>query len=228
MTTIDRSDVDGSSIDVLDPQLYQGDPHPTYAWLRDNDPVHWDEKNQLWVLSRFDDVVKVSVNDAIFCSGKGIRPDPSVDLSLIGYDGEKHQAQRRLINKGFTPKAVRALEDHIRALADAAIDEVAARGECDFVTDIAVAVPITVIAELMGLPLEDRERFWRWSDDMMAGGSAGEGPEFDDVRGEGHGRLGRLHDLRVGDDRRALRASTGATSATSRRACAPSRCPTTW
>jgi cholest-4-en-3-one 26-monooxygenase len=182
MTTIDRADVDGSSIDVLDPQLYQGDPHPTYEWLRDHDPVHWDEKNQLWVVSRFDDVVKVSVNDAIFCSGKGIRPDPSVDLSLIGYDGEKHQAQRRLINKGFTPKAVRALEDHVRALADAAIDEVAARGECDFVTDIAVAVPITVIAELMGLPVEDRERFWRWSDDMMAGGSAGEGPEFDDVR----------------------------------------------
>jgi len=182
MTTIERAQVDGTDIDVLDPALYQGDPHPTYAWLRDNDPVHWDEKNQLWVVSRFDDVVKVSVNDEIFCSGRGIRPDPSIDLSLIGYDGEQHQRQRRLINKGFTPRAVRALEGHVRALADEAIDQVAARGECDFVTDIAVAVPITVIAELMGLPVEDRERFWRWSDEMMAGGSAGPGAEFDEVR----------------------------------------------
>jgi len=182
MTTIDRADVDGSGIDVLDPQLYQGDPHPTYEWLRDNDPVHWDEKNQLWVVSRFDDVVTVSINSEVFCSGRGIRPDPSVDLSLIGYDGERHQSQRRLINKGFTPRAVRVLEDHIRALADEALDGLAGRDECDFVTDIAVAVPITVIAELMGLPLEDRDRFWRWSDDMMGAESAPPGPEGDAAR----------------------------------------------
>jgi cytochrome P450 len=175
MTTIDRAEIDGSSIDVLDPQLYQGDPHPTYTWLRDNDPVHWDEKNQLWVVSRFDDVVAVSIHSEIFCSGRGIRPDPSVDLSLIGYDGHKHLEQRRLINKGFTPRAVRALETHIRALADEALDKLAGRSECDFVTDIAVAVPITVIAELMGLPVEDRERLWRWSDDMMGAESAPEG-----------------------------------------------------
>ena len=175
MTTIDRAEIDGSSIDVLDPQLYQGDPHPTYTWLRDNDPVHWDEKNQLWVVSRFDDVVAVSIHSEIFCSGRGIRPDPSVDLSLIGYDGHKHLEQRRLINKGFTPRAVRALETHIRALADEALDKLAGRTECDFVTDIAVAVPITVIAELMGLPVEDRERLWRWSDDMMGAESAPEG-----------------------------------------------------
>jgi cytochrome P450 len=182
MTTIDRSDVDGASIDVLDPQLYQGDPHPTYTWLRDNDPVHWDEKNQLWVVSRFDDVVRVSIHPEIFCSGRGIRPDPSVDLSLIGYDGHKHLEQRRLINKGFTPRAVRVLESHIRALADEALDNLAGRDECDFVTDIAVAVPITVIAELMGLPVEDRHKLWRWSDDMMGAESAPEGEAGDVAR----------------------------------------------
>ena len=76
--------------DVTDGRFYD-DPWDTYRWLRDHDPVHWDEKNQLWVVSRFDDVVKVSINSDVFCSGRGIRPDPSVDLSLIGYDGEKHQ-----------------------------------------------------------------------------------------------------------------------------------------
>lgn len=159
--------IEGNDIDVLDPELYESDPYPAYAWLRENDPVHWDEKNKLWVISRYDDVVKVSLNNKIFCSGEGIRPDPSVDLSLIGLDEPRHLQQRRLINRGFTPRAIRALDGHIRDIVNEALDKVSALGACDFATDIAMPVPITVIAELMGLPLEDRERFWHWSDAMM-------------------------------------------------------------
>jgi cytochrome P450 family 142 subfamily A polypeptide 1 len=159
--------IEGSQIDVLDPELYAGDPYPAYKWLRENDPIHWDEKNQLWVISRYDDLVRVSLNNKIFCSGEGIRPDPSIDLSLIGLDEPRHLQQRRLINRGFTPRAIRSLESHIRDIVNEALDKVSALGACDFATDIAVPVPITVIAELMGLPLEDRERFWHWSDAMM-------------------------------------------------------------
>lgn len=164
--------VDGTEIDVLDPALYEGDPYPAYAWLREHDPVHWDEKNQLWVVTRFADVMKVSLNNEIFCSGQGVRPAQSYDLSLIGMDEPRHLQQRRLINRGFTPRAIRALEGHLRDIVTETLDAIADRGSCDFVTDIAVPVPIIIIAELMGLPVEDRERLWRWSDAMMAASAA--------------------------------------------------------
>jgi cytochrome P450 family 142 subfamily A polypeptide 1 len=171
MTTID-----GTTINILDPELYQGDPYPTYAWLREHDPVHWDDRNQLWVISRFADVMKVSLNADVFCSGQGVRPGNSYDLSLIGLDEPRHLQQRRLINRGFTPRAIRALEGHLREIVRETLDKVATRGECDFVADIAVPVPVIIIAELMGLPVEDREKLWRWSDDMMAA-SVAESPD---------------------------------------------------
>lgn len=171
MTTID-----GTTINILDPELYQGDPYPTYAWLREHDPVHWDARNQLWVVSRFADVMKVSLNADVFCSGQGVRPGNSYDLSLIGLDEPRHLQQRRLINRGFTPRAIRALEAHLREIVRETLDKVATRGECDFVADIAVPVPVIIIAELMGLPVEDREKLWRWSDDMMAA-SVAESPD---------------------------------------------------
>ena len=93
MAIIEDQTVDGEQIDVLDPALYQGDPYPTYAWLRENDPIHWDAKNHLWVISRYADVVKVSLNNKIFCSGEGIRPEQSYDLSLIGLDEPRHLQQ---------------------------------------------------------------------------------------------------------------------------------------
>jgi cytochrome P450 family 142 subfamily A polypeptide 1 len=171
MTTID-----GTTINILDPELYQGDPYPTYAWLREHDPVHWDDRNRLWVISRFADVMKVSLNADVFCSGQGVRPGNSYDLSLIGLDEPRHLQQRRLINRGFTPRAIRALEGHLREIVRETLDKVATRGECDFVADIAVPVPVIIIAELMGLPVEDREKLWRWSDDMMAA-SVAESPD---------------------------------------------------
>jgi cytochrome P450 family 142 subfamily A polypeptide 1 len=156
-------------VDVLDPAIYQSDPHPSYRWLREHAPVAWDERHQLWVVSRHRDVMYVSTHPDLFCSGKGIRPAMSYDLSLIGLDEPRHTQQRRLINRGFTPRMVSGLEERIRRVANEAIDAVADRGECDFVADLAVQVPLVVIAELMGLPVEDRERFWHWSDAMMSG-----------------------------------------------------------
>jgi cytochrome P450 family 142 subfamily A polypeptide 1 len=158
-----------ADIDVLDPAIYQDDPHPTYRWLREHAPVAWDERHQMWVVSRYEDLVYVSTHPELFCSGQGIRPTMSYDLSLIGLDEPRHTQQRRLINRGFTPRMVSGLEPRIRRIANEAIDAVAARGECDFVADLAVHVPIVVIAELMGLPVEERERFWHWSDAMMRG-----------------------------------------------------------
>jgi cytochrome P450 len=157
--------------DVCDPAFYL-DPWESYAWLREHAPLGWDERNGIWVASTYEGVFEISRQPERFCSGGGIRPLGSLDLSLIGLDGDEHTRQRRLINKGFTPRTVGRLEEHIREVTDEVIDGIDGRATGDFVPDIAIHVPLVVIAELMGLPVEDRDRFWHWSDDMMAGEGA--------------------------------------------------------
>lgn len=155
-------------IDILDPKLYD-DPWETYRWLRDNAPLYKDEKNNLWVVSRYEDVRAVSMNSDRYCNRFGVRPKVAGDMSVIALDPPEHTRQRRLINRGFTPGRVRELATHIRALTNRIIDEVEHRGEIDFVEDFAIHVPLIVICELMGLDPEQRQKMYRWSDEMMAG-----------------------------------------------------------
>ncbi len=155
-------------IDVLDRRFYL-DPHPEYARMRARHPIFWDGTHQMWVLTRHADISYVSTHPELFCSGRGIRPTQSVDLSLVGLDGERHLRQRRLVNKGFSPRMIRAMEARVRQVVTEVLDAIAPRGTCDFVADVAVPVPVVVIAELMGLPIEDRAMLGEWSDRMMAG-----------------------------------------------------------
>ena len=130
-------------VDALDPTLYvRGVAHDTYRWLRENDPVHRDEINNLWVISKYEDVRTSSATPRLFCSGQGVRPKGggADNLSIVSMDDPEHARQRRLISRGFTPSRITQLMDHIRELARELIDNVAARGECDFVTDIATPV----------------------------------------------------------------------------------------
>ncbi len=154
--------------DVLDRRFYQ-DPHPAYSWMRANRPIFWDEANGIWVVSRHADVSYVSMHADLFCSGHGVRPKEGAMLSLIGLDGQRHVSQRRLLNKGFSPRMIRTMEPRVRQVVTEVLDEIADRSSCDFVTDIAIPVPLVVIAELMGLPVEDRAQLGRWSDQMMGG-----------------------------------------------------------
>jgi cholest-4-en-3-one 26-monooxygenase len=155
-------------IDSLDPRFYD-DPWDAYRWLRRYSPIHWDEVNDLWVLSRYDDVVHVSRHPELYSAAQGVRPKISAPMSIISMDDPEHTRQRRLINRGFTPARVRELTEHIRELSNQIIDEVATRGECDFVEDLAIHVPLIVVAELMGLDPNARQDLYRWSDAMMAG-----------------------------------------------------------
>src|SRR5206468_3510721 len=104
-----------------------------------------------------------------YCSGQGVRPKGDAPLSLICEDDPEHTRQRRMINRGFTPRRVRDLAPHIRELSNQLIDEIADRGDIDFVEDLAIHVPLIVICELMGLDPAARMNMYRWSDDMMAG-----------------------------------------------------------
>lgn len=159
---------DFASTDFCDPKTYD-DPWELYAWLRDLDHLHFDEKNELYIAPRHEDVFHVSRETDYYVSSNGVRPAVAGDMSIITLDGAEHLHQRRLINQGFTPRRARALVPHMRELANQIIDEIADRGEIDFVSDFAMHVPLIIICELMGLDPDKREAMYRWSDDMMAG-----------------------------------------------------------
>ena len=147
-------------------------------WLRENDPIHWSDKDQLWLITRFADVAYASKHQEIFTSAQGVRPGTPTRLGLIDEDEPRHGQLRALINKGFTPRMVTALEGPFREITTEAIDRIAARGECDFVDDIAVPLPLLLIAEMIGIRKEDRERFHQWSDSMIAADGNQDDPEI--------------------------------------------------
>ncbi|MCP5060317.1 MAG: cytochrome P450 [bacterium] len=137
-------------------------------WLRQNEPVRWSEKDELWTVANFDDVVAVSKDQATFTSGLGVRPGNDVKLGLIDEEEPRHGQLRGMINKGFTPRMVKILEKTFREITDEAIDSVAAKGECEFVTEIAVPLPLRLIAAMIGIRDADYDKFHHWSDTMIA------------------------------------------------------------
>jgi cytochrome P450 family 142 subfamily A polypeptide 1 len=153
---------------VLDPGFYAEDPYPAYAWLRDNDPVAWDDINKTWLISRYEDVAFVSKNPKLFCSGQGVMVDADIPISIVTMDDPEHTLMRGLVSRGFTPRMIAPLEDKIRDLARSSVDAIAGVGECDFVAHVAVPIPLMVIAEMIGIRREDRDAFWHWSDTMIA------------------------------------------------------------
>jgi cytochrome P450 family 142 subfamily A polypeptide 1 len=146
-------------------------------WLRENDPVHWSEKDQLWVLTRFEDVNAVSKDQATFTSGQGVRPRIPTKIGLIDEEEPRHGQLRNLINRGFTPRMVKRLESVFRKITSDAIDNVAHKGHCDFVHDIAVPLPLRLIAAMIGIREEDYDRFHHWSDAMIAADGRMDDPE---------------------------------------------------
>ncbi len=159
--------------DLMDRDFYAHDPWPVYAWLREFEPVHWDEKNNLWWISRHEDVAHVSKHPEIFSSARGTRPqamDP--DSSMINQDDPRHTWIRNFLYKGFTPARLAAQQKAIRAIARRIVDKVAARGECEFVEDVAAQLPMATIGGFLGIPEPDFDRLRHWSDVMTLGADA--------------------------------------------------------
>ena len=166
------------NIDFLDSAQWDDRMAERLAWLRENDPVHYSEKTGLWILTKFDDVAYVSKHQDIFTSTEGIRPGNPAKLSLIDEGEPRHTQMRRWINRGFTPRMVGKLEIKFREIVAETLNRVAPRGECDFVDDIAVPLPLLLIAEMIGIRKEDHGRFHRWSDDLIATDGNLERPEI--------------------------------------------------
>jgi pimeloyl-[acyl-carrier protein] synthase len=154
------------------------DPYPYYARLRRIDPVHWAEGPGHWVLTRYADIVsvlrsphasaeRIEINQrqvpAEFQEVFTARKD-----AMLSADPPRHTRLRLLVNKAFTPGAVADLAPFIQRFVDDVIDTVQPRGRLDVIRDLAYPLPATVIAEMLGVPHADRDRFKQWSDDIAA------------------------------------------------------------
>jgi cytochrome P450 family 142 subfamily A polypeptide 1 len=147
---------------------WDADSEARMRWLRENDPVHWSKVDKLWIITRYADVAAVSRNQEVFTSTKGVRPTNPVRFGLVDEPEPRHGVLRKMLNRGFTPRMVKKLEEAFTVLVTETLDKVAAKGECDFVNDIAVPLPLLMIAEMLGIAIDKREDFHRWSDAMIA------------------------------------------------------------
>ena len=166
--------MDASDLNVafLDPASWDASIHERMRWLRRNDPVHWSEKDGCWILSKYEDVALVSKDQDLFTSAFGVRLGNAPKIGLIDEAEPRHGKLRGLINKGFTPRMVKKLEIAFRAIVEESLDAIAKQGHCEFVQDVAVPLPLAVIAEMIGIRREDRQRFHEWSDAMIRGDGA--------------------------------------------------------
>ncbi|MBW2273004.1 MAG: cytochrome P450 [Deltaproteobacteria bacterium] len=156
--------------DPYDPELHR-DPYPVYRQLRDEHPAHYEESMRFWTLSRYDDVAAALRNPDLFISSKGIAVGlPQNDVAvqsvplLIMMDGPEHTQLRGLVSGAFSPRRMAALEPKIREITRGLLDEMCESNGTDLVEHLTNPLPTIVIAELLGVPPDDRHRFKIWSD----------------------------------------------------------------
>jgi cytochrome P450 len=158
----------------MDPE-FLADPYPTYHRLRTEDPVHLSPLG-FWVLTRYEDVVAVLRDPrfakeammAVVAARFGIAPG-TIGLSMLDRDPPAHTRLRSLVSKAFTPRVVERLRPHIQQIVDGLLARVEGQGSMDLIEEFAYPIPVIVICELLGVPVEDHEQFKTWSLDIARG-----------------------------------------------------------
>ena len=165
---------------------FRAQTYSTFAQMRADDPVlcqpGLDGETMIWFVTRHDDVVRVLLDDERFVRDPSLALTPEqleestsqmpdsfafIEQHMLNRDGADHRRLRRLVTKAFTPRIVEQLRPRIEEIASELLDAVEARGEMDVVEEYAFPLPITVIAELLGIPVADRDRFRRWSNAVV-------------------------------------------------------------
>jgi cytochrome P450 PksS len=163
---------------------FRVDPYRVFAQMREHDPVLCqpgvDGETMIWFLTRHDDVAALLLDDERFVRDPRLAlpedelaahqlpaPLQAIDNHMLNRDGEDHRRLRRLVTKAFTPKVVEQLRPRIQAIADELLDAVESRGSMDLSAEYAFPLPITVIAELLGVPTADQNRFEEWSNAII-------------------------------------------------------------
>jgi cytochrome P450 len=168
--------------------FYLGDPHAAFRRLRAEDPLHWYAGGPFWCATRHAEVSEISRRPRTFSSAHGTQlfevprrlAGESLAMdgaqSIIRMDPPEHNRHRKLAISAFTPRMVAALEPRVRALARESVAALRPGEPFDFVEQIAIPLPMFVIAELLGVPSSDYGDFRRWSDAMIEAGSSGPSP----------------------------------------------------
>src|SRR5581483_4416767 len=159
--------------------------YETFAEMREHDPVLLQgglDETPIWFVSRYDDAVTVLMDDETFVRDVALAVDEQdlaafraglpesldfVENHMLNKDGDDHRRLRRLVSKAFTPRMIGSLRPRVQEIADELLDAVEDRGEMELVDDFAFPLPITVIAELLGIPAADRDRFREWSSSIF-------------------------------------------------------------
>ena len=157
----------------FDPEVI-ADPYPVYRELRDKAPAYWSPEASSWVLSRYDDVCAALTDPATYSSASGIFPTPpGVDMTqlflpmLIMSDPPRHTQLRHIVSKAFTPRRIAGLETSIHTIVDDLLNQAPDAGTWDFVSGFAGPLPAIVIADMLGVPREDRQQFRTWSTTLI-------------------------------------------------------------
>jgi methyl-branched lipid omega-hydroxylase len=165
------------------------DREAAFATLRRERPVAFFEEPEIpdfpkgpgyWAVTRYADVWTASRSPEVFSSGKGVNigdmPQEITEFfgSMIAMDAPRHSKLRGIVQRGFTPKTVNQVGDYVRAKARAIVDEVAPKGECDFVREIAAALPLQVICDMMGIPASHYDRVFELTNIILGVGD----PEY--------------------------------------------------
>ena len=176
----------GRKYDLYSAEFY-ADAYATFAQMREHDPVFCqpglDGETPIWWVTRYEDAEAVLLDDERFVRDPRLALPPErfaefqanlpesiafVDSHMLNRDGDDHRRLRRLVSKAFTPRMIERLRPRIQEIADELIDRVAPDGAMELVSAFAFPLPITVIAELLGVPPADRDRFREWSDAFVS------------------------------------------------------------
>jgi len=205
----------GVAYNPLD-RRYRADPYPLYRELRERDPFHRSRLAGGWVLTRYEDVGAV-LRDGRFLADERklpgfdrqraqllkaglIEEGEQLSPSMLRSDPPDHTRLRGLVSKAFTPRTVEALRSRVEAIVQELLDRAAADGGMDAIRGLAYPLPVVVIAELLGVPAEDRERFKRWSDDAVSALGIGRLDDF--IRSRDAARELRAYFAQVAEERR--------------------------
>jgi cytochrome P450 len=144
-------------------------PFPWYREMRETDPMHFDQDARVWEIFTYQEIQEVLKQPKLFSSerGKGMAENPKRG-SILSTDPPRHNKLRGLVSQAFTPRAIARMEDRMRAIVNELLNVGVRNGHIDIISSLAYPLPVIVIAEMLGIPPNERDMFKRWSDDVVS------------------------------------------------------------
>jgi len=174
-------DFDPATLDVASAEHYErhGYPHPEWTWLRRHAPVFWYERpnvDPFWAITKHADIIELGKQPDLFLNAPRLAvfendlPPPPEGQSrhLLNMDPPDHARYRRVTSSWFTPRAIQGMDEKVARVTREVLDDAAMKPEGDFVKDVSARITIAVIAEMLGVPRQDWQLLFRWTNEVIA------------------------------------------------------------